>query len=99
MFSCTLVLLVTGLTCVWTQTPSEEKRSVTKVLTAGNHGKQGKINILSVSVLILFFSVPISFFKKITCHHSNTFNKIFLRVHLDQIFEEAFDLYCFFSTV
>lgn len=55
MFSCTLVLLVTGLTCVWTQTPLEEKKSVTKVLTAGPYGKQGKIKILSVCVLIFTF--------------------------------------------
>lgn len=53
MFSCTLVLLVTGLTCVWTQTTLEEKKSVNKVLTAGTHGKQGKI---SISVPILIFS-------------------------------------------
>lgn len=52
MFSCTLVLLVTGLTCVWTQTPLEDKKSVTKVLTAENHGKQGKIKIILVLVLI-----------------------------------------------
>lgn len=52
MFSCTLVLLVTGLTCVWTQTTLEEKKSVNKVLTAGTHGKQGKISILSVPILI-----------------------------------------------
>lgn len=68
MFSCTLVLLVTGLTCVWTQTTLEEKKSVNKVLTAGTHGKQGKI---SISVPILIFSKK----KKITCHHSNTFEQ------------------------
>uniref|UniRef100_H3DHP4 Collagen alpha-1(XXVIII) chain n=1 Tax=Tetraodon nigroviridis TaxID=99883 RepID=H3DHP4_TETNG len=40
MFSSTLVLLLSALTSVWTQTPLEEKNPVTTVLTTGTHGKQ-----------------------------------------------------------
>ncbi|TWW80781.1 Collagen alpha-1(XXVIII) chain [Takifugu flavidus] len=40
MLSCTWVLLVTGLSCVWTQHTLEEKKPVNKVLSAGTHGRQ-----------------------------------------------------------
>lgn len=59
MLSSTLVLLVTGLTCVRTQHTLEEKKSVNKVLTAGTHGRQGKKMVIQQNQLIcLEFFMP-----------------------------------------
>lgn len=92
MLSCTLVLLVTGLTCVWTQDTLEER----KVLTAGTHGRRGtKIHfsfqscsclvnvsrhqIHGASYLIIHFTTKVVFVK----HLSSDFMSVFLSANTD----------------